>query len=131
MPYLQIKQDESSRWGNIGGDISKQSDLAQLLIQYSRNNHSHPEYSPINTELLSEIEEHLESIANPHQVTKAQVGLMNLSNDAQLRRRASDFMEFNEKLSICDNDIFLIEDSEDNHNKKKVKAICLRNYILG
>ena len=129
MPYLQLN-NQTAEWGKIRGKISNQKDLQNVFAEYASKQHSHPEYSPISSELIEAIEEHLESIANPHQVSRGQVGLSNLTNDAQLRRRASDYMEFDEKSIISDNDILLIEDSADNHNKKKIKASALKDYIL-
>lgn len=129
MPYLQLN-NQTTEWGKIRGEISNQKDLQNVFAEFAPKQHSHPEYSPISSELLEAIDEHLESIANPHQVSRGQVGLSNLTNDAQLRRRASDFMEFDEKPIVSDNDILLIEDSVDNHNKKKIKASALKEYIL-
>ncbi len=129
MPYLQLN-NQTAEWGKIRGEISNQKDLQNKFAEYAPKQHSHPEYSPISSEFIEEIEEHLQSIANPHQVSRGQVGLSNLTNDAQLRRRASDFMEFDEKSIVNDNDILLIEDSADNHNKKKIKASALKEYIL-
>lgn len=50
-----------------------------------------------------------------------QVGLGNVTNDAQLKRASGDIATFTEKLIPVDDDIVLIEDSEDSNNKKKVK----------
>ncbi len=129
MPYLQLN-NQTAEWGKIRGEISNQKDLQNVFAEYAPKQHTHPEYGPISSELLEAIEEHLECVANPHQVFAAQVGLSQVMNDAQLRRRASDFMEFDEKSIVNDNDILLIEDSTDNHNKKKIRASALKEYIL-
>jgi hypothetical protein len=52
-------------------------------------------------------------------------GLENLTNDAQLKRSAADINSFTEKTALVDNDLFLIEDSADSYNKKKVKKSTL------
>jgi len=62
---------------------------------------------------------------NPHAVTKTQVGLANVTDDAQLKRSDGDINSFPEKISIADNDLFLVEDSASSFTKKKVKAINL------
>jgi soluble P-type ATPase len=50
----------------------------------------------------------------------ADIGLGNVTNDAQLKRAANDFTTFTQKSFPVDNDVILIEDSEDTYNKKKV-----------
>src|SRR5690606_16154564 len=56
------------------------------------------------------------------------VGLGNVTNDAQLKRSNNDFSTFLEKADPVDDDIVLIEDSEDTFNKKKVR---LENLLGG
>ncbi len=68
---------------------------------------------------------HLSSTSNPHAVTKAQVGLGNVTNDAQLKRAAGDFGSFAEKTSPAGADLVLIEDSANSFNKKKVQIANL------
>ena len=48
------------------------------------------------------------------------IGLGNVTNDAQLKRAANDFNSFTQKVTPVDNDIVLIEDSADSYSKKKV-----------
>ena len=55
---------------------------------------------------------------NPHTVTKTQVGLSNVTNDAQLKRAAGDIGTFAAKASPVTADVLLIEDSADATNKK-------------
>lgn len=50
--------------------------------------------------------------------TSAQVGLGNVTNDAQLKRSASDYLVFPTKAILTAADNILIEDSEDGFNKK-------------
>lgn len=47
--------------------------------------------------------------------------LINVTNDAQLKRAANDLNTFAEKTTLAPDDIFIIEDSADSFNKKKVK----------
>ena len=68
-------------------------------------------------------------MANLHNVTKSQVGLGNVTNDAQLKRAASDFDSFTEKAVPVDNDVLLLEDSEDSFNKKKVTLDKLKDTV--
>lgn len=49
------------------------------------------------------------------------VGLGSVTNDAQLKRAANDISTFTEKTTPAANDLFIIEDSADSGNKKKVK----------
>jgi hypothetical protein len=52
---------------------------------------------------------------------KTDIGLSNVTNDSQLKRAAGDIGSFSEKVSPSNNDVFLIEDSGDSNNKKKLK----------
>ncbi len=61
-------------------------------------------------------------------LNKTDVGLTNVTNDAQLKRAANDINTFTEKATPVDGDMLLIEDSADSFNKKKVN---LANMIGG
>jgi hypothetical protein len=73
----------------------------------------------------AQIDAHIASDSNPHSVTKAQVGLGNVTNEAQLKRAAGDIGSFGEKTSPAGADLVLIEDSADSFNKKKVQIANL------
>ena len=67
------------------------------------------------------IDTHIANVTtNPHVVTKTNVGLANVTNDAQLKRSANDWLAFGGKTVTVDADKFLIEDSEDSQSKKYV-----------
>lgn len=61
---------------------------------------------------------HAADAANPHSVTKAQVGLSNVTDDAQLKRSANDISSFTQKTTPIGADIILIEDSAASGAKK-------------
>lgn len=61
-------------WGAIGGELSNQQDLQQALA------------SKIN---LSQLTAHTNNTSNPHQVTKAQVGLSDVDNTSDLNKPIS------------------------------------------
>ena len=63
---------------------------------------------------------------NPHTVTKTEVGLGNVTNDAQLKRAASDWTGFTEETSPADDDMVLMERDSDGA-KRKVK----RSNVIG
>lgn len=54
-------------------------------------------------------------------LNKTDIGLGNVTDDAQLKRAGGDIDTFTEKVTTVVDDIVLIEDSEDLFNKKKVK----------
>ena len=56
------------------------------------------------------------------------IGLSNVTNDAQLKRAAGDINTFTEKVTPVETDIVIIEDSEDLFSKKKV---LLSNMLGG
>lgn len=70
----------------------------------------------------SQIDTHIAGTSNPHEVTKNQVSLGNVTNDAQLKRAAGDIASFSEKASPVNADLVLIEDSADSNNKKKIQV---------
>jgi len=84
-------------------------------------NISHTAISDIGSNSHTVIDSHIASISNPHSVTKTQVGLSAVTNDAQLKRAASDFGTFAEKVVPASVDILLVEDSADSGNKKKIQ----------
>lgn len=55
-----------------------------------------------------------------HTHTPSEVGLGNVTNDAQLKRDGNDFVNFPEKSAPADNDIVLSEDSAVSYTKKKI-----------
>ena len=69
----------------------------------------------------STLDAHVANTSNPHSTTAAQVGLGNVTNDAQLKRAANDFSSFTEKTTLSADDVFLIEDSAASGAKKFVK----------
>jgi hypothetical protein len=64
---------------------------------------------------------------NGTQIDGGDVGLGNVTNDAQLKRAAGDIASFTEKATPVDTDLVLIEDSADSNNKKKVQVGNLPN----
>lgn len=73
---------------------------------------------------------HLIDHTNPHEVTKQQVGLSNVTNDAQLKRSPADFNIFDIKSSLSSDDVLLIEDSNDGMAKKRVTIGTIEELII-
>ena len=86
---------------------------------------AHQNLSGAGTNAHSTIDTHLASTSNPHLVTKAQVGLDSVTNDAQLKRAAGDFALFPEKPSPSSLDVLLIEDAGESGAKKYVTLSAL------
>ena len=119
--------DHQSLLNLQGGSVAERYHL--LLAQYSGligggsttlHKHSHTNLDNIGTKTHPQIDSHIGSISNPHSVTKAQVGLGAVTNDAQLKRAAGDFSSFDPKTTLVSADLVLIEDSADSWKKKKV-----------
>jgi hypothetical protein len=70
-------------------------------------------------ELNSDATTHLADLANPHSTTKTQVGLGNVTDDAQLKRAAGDINSFTLKGTPVGADVVLIEDSAAGFAKAK------------
>lgn len=101
----QVTFDSGAGHAHTGAD-SKAVDHASLL---SKGSNAH-----------SAIDTHLASTSNPHSTTKAQVGLTNVTDDAQLKRAAGDIASFTTKATPVSGDLLIIEDSADSNNKKKI-----------
>jgi len=69
------------------------------------------------------------NLSNPHVTTKTQVGLGSVTDDAQLKRAASDFTTFTAKAPIALDDIILIEDSTNTYNKKKALVSAIVDKV--
>lgn len=64
-----------------------------------------------NSATAAEVETHIDAVTgNPHSVTASEVGLGDVTNDAQLKRAANDFNTFSEETSTEGTDRFLLED---------------------
>jgi hypothetical protein len=68
--WVNLGDGSSISWGQIAGDINNQTDLQDAL----------DDKEPAN----SNIQAHISSTSNPHSVTKAQVGLTNVLDVAQI-----------------------------------------------
>ncbi|MFA6571085.1 MAG: hypothetical protein WCT77_07595 [Bacteroidota bacterium] len=95
-----------AKWGEIEGTISNQSDLQDVL----------EDKAPVS---------HCTDSNNPHSVTKEQVGLGNVTNDAALKRSGGDINSFTLKDTPANSDVLLIEDSADSFAKKKITVESL------
>lgn len=73
---------------------------------------------------------HLTDTDNPHLVTNAQVGLGNVTNDAQLKRTAGDFATFAMKTSLSSDDVLIIEDSDASGQKKRITWGTIEESII-
>jgi hypothetical protein len=91
---------------------------AKKFIIVQNINHADLAGSGFNSHAL--IDAHLASTTNPHSVTKTQVGLANVTNDAQLKRGNADFTSFSQKTSPSGSDVIVIEDSADSFSKKYI-----------
>lgn len=85
----------------------------------------HSELSDKGTYNHSEIDNHIDDTSNPHSVTKDQVGLGNVTNDAQLKRADNDWASMTEDTSPAVDDFVLIE-KDTSGAKKKVKISHLQ-----
>jgi len=90
-----------------------------VKIDVTEANVVHQSLSGAGTNAHSAIDSHIGSSSNPHSVTKAQVNLANVTDDAQLKRAAGDINIFADKSTPAPNDVFLIEDSAAAYTKKR------------
>src|SRR4030042_2631435 len=82
---------------------------------------AHQDLSGAGSNTHAQIDTHIASTSDPHNLTAAQVSLDNVTNYSQLKRGAADFYSFTLKDPPVDADIILVEDSADSWAKKKVQ----------
>lgn len=93
---------------NVSLELVEDGGVSKLQISATYNDTS------------EELDAHIADTDNPHSVTKAQVSLTNVTDDAQLKRADGDFNTFSEKASPVASDVLLLEDSAASYAKKKV-----------
>jgi hypothetical protein len=106
-----------------GGFRFKRGDSSDALIQWDESGTRWQVGTEGSLEEIaydSDLQNHITDTLNPHAVTKSQVGLGSVTNDAQLKRGDGDFDTFGEKLLPVSGDLLLIEDSESSLTKKKL-----------
>ncbi len=121
--YLVIKDG-----GNIGINNDSPNDKLDVIgnIRVSGNL-----TDGTNSVTPAELRTHLDDIlTNPHDVTKTQVGLSNVTNDSQLKRSAGDLNSFPSKANPDLLDVVIIEDSADSFNKKKIDLSEIKGLVL-
>lgn len=123
---LWSSQKISNELSSLGGDMSKSV--------YDVNDNGIVDKAESvddgagNVKTAGEIAGHIDDLNNPHQVTKEQVGLGNVTNDAQLKRADNDFISFPEKnVNVLFDDKFLVEEADG--SKKYVKFGYMGNQI--
>lgn len=99
-------------------DLTKRSDKSVPLTVEEFDQNLTDIETEVNAMDAADVVGHTSDTNNPHSVTKAQVGLTNVTDDAQLTRAAGDIGSFPAKGSPATNDILLIEDAADSNNKK-------------
>jgi len=117
--------EEGQLWYNASDNQYKVHYQGTTYVMVDTGNQDlidHTQIQNIGVNSHETIDTHLASTANPHVVTATQVGLGNVTNDAQLKRSAGDFATFLDKTAPVDADILLIEDSADGGNKKRIQV---------
>ena len=92
--WINVQSIAEINWGAIGGEISNQQDLQQVLASKVNN---------------SQLTAHTNNKNNPHEVTKAQVGLENVDNTSDADKPIStaaqtEFDAINGEISRLSND---------------------------
>lgn len=104
---LQFKRIKSD--SNIIS-ITDNAQDSNVLVGVTPANISHTAISDIGTNTHAQIDTHIADTSNPHGVTKSQVSLGNVTNDAQLKRSANDWSDFSQETTPNTGDKVLLED---------------------
>jgi hypothetical protein len=131
--YITIGGISHTILSNIGTNshVDIDSHISDGTLHYTQSNIDHTSIQNIGTNSHTAIDTHISNISNPHTVTKTQVSLGNVTNDAQLKRSASDFSSFTVKSTPVSGDIILIEDSADSGSKKYITLANLLGNVNG
>ena len=104
---LQFKRIKSD--SNIIS-ITDNAQDSNVLVGVTPSNISHTAISDIGTNTHAQIDTHIANTNNPHGVTKSQVSLGNVTDDAQLKRSANDWSGFTQETTPNTGDKVLLED---------------------
>lgn len=115
-----VAQNNDYTWAQINKTISNIADITTK---------SHTSLTDIGVNTHPQIDAHIADLANPHATTAAQVGLGNVTNDAQLKRDANDFTTFANKAAVVGADVLLIEDSAALGVKKNILISAIQTFI--
>lgn len=113
--WVNVQSVADINWGSIGGEISNQVDLQELLKSKAP---------------ASSLTNHTGNKENPHNVTKSQIGLSNVDNTSDKEKPISDAQK--EKFDAIDNDIKEIKNNKLNvtNDIKAIEYISLENWNI-
>jgi len=111
---LQFKRIKSD--SNIIS-ITDNAQDSNVMVGVTPSNISHTAISDIGTNTHAQIDTHIADTNNPHGVTKSQVSLGNVTNDAQLKRSPDDWSGFTQETTPNTGDKVLLEDYSDGTKK--------------
>lgn len=85
---FQFTSKSLSAWYNAAywEDILQNGKISKLNTTIGDVRSSFNNYASAKTPIIDKVEPHIANKQNPHEVTKAQVGLSNVTNDAQVKR---------------------------------------------
>lgn len=130
--FQKIYPKTNGFWYTKKDDGSEESLLSHHHVTHESGGIDEVPHQSLNgagTNTHAQIDSHIASTSNPHSVTKTQVGLGNVTDDAQLKRAAGDFATFTEKTTVARADLLLTEDSANGGAKKKVQAQTLMTMV--
>ena len=114
-------------WGTLEARVTvNETDIANVESGQATND---TELADHETRVTANEAHAAASSGNPHAVTKAEVSLAAVTNDAQMKRAAADMNSFTGKTTPVDADIALIEDSAASYAKKKLTWANLKAAI--
>ena len=121
-PFEWTKNDELSP-SDVGlGNVPNLDTTDAINRAHTVNRDTMLDSGGGNQITAAETRAHIDDTAgNPHHIVKTDVGLSNVTDDAQLKRSGNDYSVISEKNTPHDDDLILIEDSENAYVKKKVK----------
>ena len=111
--------------GQVGNVVLNQDDIGDgTTYKQTENN-----YTTAEKTIVANASTHMSDYSNPHVVTKTQLWLGNVTDDAQMKRGAWDISVFPAVTNPIGNDILLIEQSANAYNKAKVTLSNLAQTI--
>jgi len=101
---------------------------SKIDLDVAPSNIAHQDLSGAGTNAHSAIDSHIGSTSNPHSVTKAQVSLTNVTDDAQLKRADNDWSAYTEITTARARGDWILLENAASGAKYKVKREWLATH---
>lgn len=115
--------NSDTEWDDQETNFGESASLIGSINQCGSVKHSHSNKAQLD--LVTDGDHDVITSGNPHNVSKSDVGLANVTNDAQLVKADNDFPNFSDRGMAHGDDLLIVEDSQATGAKKRLKTVNL------